>query len=99
MIVMNITQEFDAANFPHEKYRQSMSKYRELKDTMLIYYEWWAGNCNMGFWTGEMNGEIVDYNTRDHLIETAKEMKKPWVVLRCHRAGKSGNVSMILFGK
>lgn len=55
------------------------------KNVLTIYYQWWAGKCNMRFYTGEMNGEIIDYNTIDSLKETATKYNVPYQVLRVHR--------------
>ena len=72
-----------------------MKNWRDAhKGKILIYYEWWTGNCNMGFWTMELNGEVVDYHTRDELVKRAQEMDKGYVVLRHHKVSRRGEVSV-----
>ena len=71
----------------------NMNDYRN-KDIFIIYFEWWAGNCNMGFWTGECNGEIQDYHTKEALIEMAERMGKEWIVFRHHKGKLRPKVSI-----
>ena len=66
-----------------------------LKDIVIIYYGWWAGNCNMGFWTAELNGEIMDYHTQDNLIKQAEELNKEWIVLKYHKGKLRGQISLV----
>lgn len=67
---------------------------RSEKDILTIYFQWWARECmNKTWWTAEMNGEIVDYNSKDALIKYAIDNGLRYQVLRCHKG--TGKVSIL----
>lgn len=73
-------------------------KLKETPDVVFISFEWWAGRCNMGFWTADMNNEIVDYHTKEELIKQAEKMGKEWMVLTHHKGKRRGEVSIAMRG-
>ena len=70
-----------------------LEKYK--KDVVFIYYEWWGGQPHDRlFWTATLNGEIIDYHTKEELIRQAERMHKKWIVLRYHKKQR-GKVSIV----
>ena len=60
------------------------------KGTMIIEYAHsWGGQFqDKKFWCGRINGEVEDWQTKNELIEEAKEMKIEWAVLKYHKDGR-----------
>ena len=46
-----------------------------------------GGHFKDRLWMATIKNEVEDYNSKDNLIQMAKEMKKDWIVLRRHRGG------------
>lgn len=65
------------------------------KPVLRIYFEWWAGNLNMGFWTGDYKGDVIDYHLKNKLIDMAKEKGWDYVVFRHHKGKLRGKVSIL----
>lgn len=54
------------------------------KDTLVIEYPFHVGGqlADKGLWMGTINGEVLDYHSKENLIKQAKEMGINWIVLR-----------------
>lgn len=58
------------------------------KDTVCIHYIWWAmQRQDRWMWCAEMNGNVIDYHTKDTLINQAESKNLPWVIVRHKKGG------------
>lgn len=79
--------------------RIRLNKFKKPKDVVIIYYQWWAGNSNRGMWTSELNGEVMDYHKKQHLINDAEKNGREWMVIRYHKKQKGMITIMKYVGK
>ena len=64
-------------------------KINKSKGVIRIYYNTW-GNANIRnkTWQADYpNGDVMDYNTKEHLKEDAEKEGYDWQVERWHRDG------------
>lgn len=61
-----------------------------FKDVVVIYFPWWAGGVNGRFWVSEMNGDVLDYQTKSFLIQVQKDRKRKYAVIRYHKKTEKG---------
>ena len=56
----------------------------------------WGGNIrDRWMWMGELNGQVYDYDTKEHLIKKAIAEGLDYVVLRVHRDGTASQQSVV----
>lgn len=85
------------------KHKTTLLTFDELSqissNTILIFYEWWSGKGNMGFWTATLDGELIDYHTKESLIKQAQKMGKNYMVLKYHKGKNREKISIVSQGK
>lgn len=70
-------------------------RHKQFPKTVIISYPMrWAGSTqDHRFWMSEFDGEVLDYDSKKHLIEYAIANNLPYVVLRVHRNGNATNIA------
>ena len=74
------------------KYADRHEKY---PNTVIISYPFrWGGQlADRWMWLAELNGEVLDYDSKRGLIADAIKKNLPYVVLRVHRNGNATNIA------
>lgn len=71
----------------------NLNYFRSLKDICVIHYSNWGGNIQDNkYWTAEMNGEVLDYHYKNHLIKSAISNNLSYIVLKNNKKTKDWTV-------